>query len=56
MSRKKAPKKEESEEPIQYIYTFELIRHYPHSRSFIMKQPMKTSFRDSMFELVFGKK
>jgi|WetSurMetagenome_2_1015567.scaffolds.fasta_scaffold80731_3 hypothetical protein len=45
------------ETPItQYIFTFELIRHYPTVRSFIVKQPLKRSFKDTMSELFGGNK
>jgi hypothetical protein len=45
------------EAPItQYIFTFELIRHYPTVRSFIVKQPLKRSFKDTVSELFGGNK
>lgn len=45
------------EPPItQYIFTFELIRQYPTVRSFIVKQPLKRSFRDAVSELFGGNK
>ncbi len=40
----------------EYIFTFELLRHYPTVRSFIIKQPLKHSMRDSILELLAGKK
>jgi hypothetical protein len=42
--------------PSQYIFTFELIRHYPTTRSFIVKQPLKRSFKDTVSELFGGNK
>jgi len=45
------------ETPItQYIFTFELIRQYPTVRSFIVKQPLKHSFKDTVSELFGGNK
>lgn len=40
----------------QYLFTFELIRHYPTVRSFIVKQPLKRSFKDTVSELFGGNK
>jgi hypothetical protein len=37
----------------QYIFAFELLKHYPTVRSFMIKQPMKRSFGDTVKEL-FG--
>lgn len=42
--------------PSTYIFTFELIRHYPTTRSFIVKQPLKRSFKDTVSELFGGNK
>lgn len=42
--------------PSQYIFTFELIRHYPTTRSFIIKQPLSRSFKDTLSELFGGNK
>ncbi len=40
----------------QYIFTFELIRQYPTVRSFIVKQPLKRSFKDTVSDLFGGNK
>ncbi|MFH0885201.1 MAG: hypothetical protein V1861_05830 [Candidatus Micrarchaeota archaeon] len=40
----------------QYFFTFELIKQYPTTRSFIVKQPLKRSFKDSFGELFGGNK
>lgn len=53
--REDAPKAEEALIS-QYVFTFELIRHYPTIRSFMVKQPLKRSFKDSMQELFGGTK
>ncbi|MCI0503925.1 hypothetical protein L0Y65_04400 [Candidatus Micrarchaeota archaeon] len=47
----------EADAPItQYIFTFELIRQYPTVRSFIVKQPLKRSFKDTVDEFFGGNK
>ncbi len=40
----------------EYVFTFEMLRQYPNVRSFIIKQPMKKSFGDSIAELIGGSK
>jgi hypothetical protein len=40
----------------EYIYTFELLRHYPSTRSFIFKKPLKTSMGAAVMDLFFGAK
>lgn len=40
----------------QYFFTFELIKQYPTTRSFIIKAPMKRSFKDTVGELFGGNK
>lgn len=52
--RKKNPDKEV--QMTEYIYTFEFIRHYPSTRSFIVKKPLKTSMGATLKGLVFGGK
>jgi hypothetical protein len=42
--------------PTQYIFTFELIRHYPTVRSFLVKQRLKRSFGDTVSEFFGGNK
>jgi hypothetical protein len=39
-----------------YIFTFELMKQYPTVRSFIIKQPLRKSFRDTFSELLGGAK
>ncbi|MFH1785354.1 MAG: hypothetical protein ABH842_02915 [Candidatus Micrarchaeota archaeon] len=36
-----------------YIFNFELTRQYPTTRAYLLKKPLKKSFKDSFFEL-FG--
>jgi len=40
----------------QRIYSFDLLKNYPHGRKYLMKMPLNTSFLDSIKELIFGKK
>jgi len=56
MKRKKAVKKEKQEGISEYYFNFEIIKQYPHVRSFIVKQPLKRSFRDTFSELLGGSK
>ncbi|MFN7991758.1 MAG: hypothetical protein U0R44_06405 [Candidatus Micrarchaeia archaeon] len=57
---KKGPKKTvkelQEEHRSEYIFAFELLRQYPNLRSFIIKQPLKKSFKDTVGELFGGKK
>jgi hypothetical protein len=46
----------EGSQPTQYIFTFELIRHYPTVRSFLVKQRLKRSFGDTVSEFFGGNK
>jgi hypothetical protein len=39
---------------VRYIFSFEILRHYPHNRSYILKAPLKRSMKDSIFELISG--
>lgn len=54
--RKKKEIKKENVQMTEYIYTFEFIRHYPSSRSFILKKPLKSSMKATLAGLVFGGK
>lgn len=36
-------------------FSFELLRQYPESRSFVIKKPLKSSMKDTVLEL-FGSK
>ena len=38
----------------QYIFTFEVIKQYPTVRSYIIKQPLRRSFKDAFSELLGG--
>ena len=38
------------------IYSFDLMKNYPQARKYLIKMPLKTSFVDSVKELLFGKK
>ena len=49
-------KKKEDVEMQEYVYSFEIIRHYPSTRSFIMKAPLKSSIKGTFVDLLFGKK
>lgn len=57
--RAKTAKKEEAapkEEITEYYFSFELMKQYPHVRSFIVKQPLKRSLGDTFSELLGGSK
>jgi hypothetical protein len=49
-------KKMQDEHVSQYIFTFELLRQYPNIRSYLIKQPLKKSFGDTISELLGSKK
>ncbi len=63
MPRKKkpAPKNDGQEEvqepePIkEYFFAFEILKQYPYTRSYIIKAPMKKSFKDTISELFVGR-
>ena len=55
-SKKKPKVQEEKAEISEYFFTFELLKQYPTVRSFIIKAPLKRSFRDSFSELLSGGK
>ena len=50
--KKKKPEQQMSE----YYFNFELVKQYPHVRSFIIKQPLKRSLGDTFAELLGGSK
>jgi hypothetical protein len=37
-------------------YSFDLMKSYPTERRYIIRKPLKTSFMDSVKELIVGKK
>jgi len=49
-------RKPEASRMSQYVFTFEFVRQYPTVRSFIVKGPLKRSFKDSIEELIGGSK
>jgi hypothetical protein len=51
--KKKVAKKQQMSE---YYFNFELVKQYPHVRSFIIKQPLKRSLGDMLTELLGGSK
>ncbi|MEW6748420.1 MAG: hypothetical protein AB1295_01790 [Candidatus Micrarchaeota archaeon] len=50
------PRKEARGELTEYYFSFELIKQYPHVRSFIVKAPLKRSIGDTFSELLGGSK
>lgn len=34
------------------MFSFELLKHYPNARSFVIKKPLKRSIKDTLFELL----
>jgi len=40
----------------EHIFEFEILRHYPAVRSFVVKKPLKQSLGETLFELVLGKR
>lgn len=56
MRKKKARKKEKEQGISEYYFSFEIMKQYPHVRSFIVKQPLKRSFKDTVSELLGGSK
>lgn len=62
MSRKKKAnreKKDSQETPEVeikgYFFAFEILKQYPYTRSYIVKAPMKKSFKDTISELFVGR-
>ncbi len=54
--KKKAPKKVQEEVVIkEYFFAFEIIKKYPYSRSYVLKAPLKKSFKDTISELFVGR-
>ncbi len=40
----------------EYFFAFEIMKKYPYSRSYIIKAPLKKSFKDTFAELFVGQK
>ncbi|MDD5171831.1 MAG: hypothetical protein PHF60_02230 [Candidatus ainarchaeum sp.] len=40
----------------QYFFTFEVLKQYPTVRSYIIKQPLRRSFKDTVAGLLGGSK
>lgn len=62
MKKKKAkPKKVKKIEPSdlaqikEYFFAFEMVKQYPYTRSYIIKQPLKKSFKETLGELFVGR-
>lgn len=56
MPRKKAAsKKPEPAAPTTYFFAFEILKPYNYSRSYIIKAPLKKSFKESFSELIMGR-
>jgi hypothetical protein len=54
--KRMARKRKEEVEVMEYFYSFELLRHYPHTRSFILKRALKSSMKDALADLILGTK
>jgi hypothetical protein len=39
----------------EHVFTFELVRHYPYVRSYILKKPLKRPVTDVISELFTGR-
>jgi hypothetical protein len=62
MPRKKKAKPEKDAHEIaqeveikEYFFAFEILKQYPYTRSYIVKAPMKKSFKDTISELFVGR-
>lgn len=64
MSRKKkakvakkkiVPEETQEVEIKEYFFAFEILKQYPYTRSYIVKAPMKKSFKDTISELFVGR-
>jgi len=57
MARKKKTPKKPSEDVVikEYFFAFEIIKKYPYSRSYVLKAPLKKSFKDTISELFVGR-
>lgn len=54
--RKKRKTVKKKQQMSEYYFSFDLIKKYPHVRSFIVKQPLKRSLGDTLTELLGGSK
>ncbi len=57
MTRKKKASKKIQEEVVikEYFFAFEIIKKYPYTRSYVLKAPLKKSFKDTISELFVGR-
>ncbi|MBU0526860.1 hypothetical protein KKE92_00105 [Candidatus Micrarchaeota archaeon] len=57
MARKKKASKKIQEEVVikEYFFAFEIIKMYPYTRSYVLKAPLKKSFKDTISELFVGR-
>jgi hypothetical protein len=39
----------------EYFFAFEILKQYSYNRSYIIKAPMKKSFKDTISELFVGR-
>ena len=54
--RTKRTAKKKEPEMSEYYFSFDLVKKYPHVRSFIIKEPLKKSLGDTVTELLGGSK
>lgn len=50
-----AKKKIAPAQPTTYFFAFEIIKPYNYCRSYILKAPLKKSFKESFSELLMGR-
>ncbi len=56
VAKKKVVSEETQEVEIkEYFFAFEILKQYPYTRSYIVKAPMKKSFKDTISELFVGR-
>lgn len=53
--RKEDTEKKEEIEIKECFFAFEVVKQYPYSRSYIIKAPLKKSFKDTVSELFSGR-
>lgn len=41
---------------LDHMFFFELLRAYPEARSFVVKKPLRSSMRDTVLELLGGRR
>ena len=53
---REAPEKRKDAVPdTTYFFAFEILKPYNYSRSYIIKEPLKKSFKESVGELLVGR-